>query len=277
VSGTALGRSDVLPTGRLDELVRRHAREYRTARPFPHVVIDGLLPEDTLEEVLSQFPGPDDIPWDLYTDDGRSRKLATETDTVMGPAIRGLLRELNSSNFVAFLEQLTGITGVIPDPHLHGGGMHLIEPGGYLNVHADFNVLPRLRLDRRLNLLLYLNPGWREEWGGHLELWNSRMTKCIRRISPLLNRCVIFSTSDQSFHGHPVPLACPPGVFRRSLALYYYSNGRPEEEASPAHSTLYQTPVTPTPSTRLRAAAREVLPPIVVRALRRARHRRRTG
>ncbi|HEV7467753.1 MAG TPA: 2OG-Fe(II) oxygenase [Candidatus Dormibacteraeota bacterium] len=227
---------------RLIPLAERWREEYPRAEPFPHVVIDDFLPEEVLDHVLAEFPSPDGIPWRLFTDQGHTHKLATDRPTLMGPFTRHLLNEFNASVMVDFLERLTGIEGLVPDPHLAGGGMHQIEAGGFLHVHADFNVYERLRLDRRLNLLLYLNRDWEEEYGGHLELWTRDMSRCARRILPVFNRMVVFSTSDISFHGHPQALACPPGRTRKSLAVYYYSNGRPAGEASAPHSTLYQEP-----------------------------------
>ena len=138
-------------------------------------------------------------------------------------------------------QQLTGIDGLLPDPHMTGGGLHQYLPGAELRVHADFNKLPGYGLDRRLNLLLYLNPAWDEAWGGALELWDRDMQACVQRIAPVANRCVVFSTTRDSYHGMPDPLRCPDGVTRRSLALYYYSNGRPQHERGPDHSTLWQT------------------------------------
>lgn len=223
------------------ELATRRAAEYQGATPFPHVVIDDFLPTEVAETCEHDFPAKDGFDWDLYTDGGRTLKLATSNEAIMPPRIRQIVGQFNSVAMIEFLEKLTGIPGLIPDPHLVGGGLHRIEQGGFLEIHADFNQHGLLKLDRRLNLLLYLNPGWKEEWGGHLELWDQSMKVCQRRISPLFNRCVIFSTTDTSFHGHPKPLECPPDIARRSLAFYYYSNGRPESERSDPHSTLYQT------------------------------------
>jgi hypothetical protein len=135
---------------------------------------------------------------------------------------------------------LTGISGLIPDPYLEGGGLHQIERDGFLKVHADFNVHAKLRLDRRLNFILYLNQDWREEYNGHLELWDRGMTRCVRKVLPVCNRAVVFVTTDWSFHGHPEKLACPPGRTRKSVALYYYTNGRPAEERSAGHGVLWQ-------------------------------------
>ncbi len=194
----------------------------------------------------------------------------------MGPATRRLLAELNSATFIDFLERLTGIEGLIPDPHFEGGGLHQIEPGGHLKVHADFNRHPRTGLERRLNVLVYLNRDWKDEYGGHLELWDRSMTRCERKLLPVFNRCVIFATTDHAYHGHPEPLTCPDDRARRSMALYYYTSS-PEQNGDEAHSTLFKE----RPSERIRtprsarSLARRLLPPIVYDELRRTRDRQR--
>ncbi len=223
----------------LDALVLKYGDSYSKAIPFPHVVMDDFLPYEVVNEIVQEFPHPKKIDW-LHLKHDNSKKLASKNELQIGPFTRQVIYQLNSSVFTTFLENLTGIDGLVPDPHLWGGGLHQIERGGYLNVHADFNKHPKLRLDRRLNLLLFLNKDWKEEYGGHLQLWNREMTKCEVNSLPILNRCVIFSTTDYAYHGLPDPLSCPEGQTRKSLALYYYTNGRPEEEASSPHSTLYQ-------------------------------------
>ena len=159
---------------------------------------------------------------------------------MMGDNTRALLYYLNSSTFITFVEKLTSIEGLIPDPHFAGGGLHRIQKGGLLKLHVDFNKHSRLNLDRRLNILIYLNKDWKEEYGGYLELWDKDMTRCEKKILPIFNRCVIFSTNDFSYHGHPDPLNCPEDRSRQSLALYYYSNGRPAHEVSQQHSTIFK-------------------------------------
>src|SRR3954470_10467202 len=247
---------------------RREA--YASAHPYPHVFFDDFLPEGVLDSVLAEFPSPKGADWFAF-DSATERKLATKDDTIMGPATRRLLAELNSGTFIDFLERLTGIDGLVPDPHLVGGGLHQIERGGHLRVHADFNRHPRTGLERRLNVLVYLNRGWKEEYGGALELWNADMSACEARILPLFNRCVVFSTTSTSFHGHPEPLACPEGETRKSIALYYYSKDRPAHERRDAHNTLWAPPPAPRRRARLRAAVRAVTPPILLDVL----HRRR--
>jgi len=214
------------------------AEGYRTAQPFPHAVIDGLFAEPALDEVLAAFPRPGEIDWVAF-DNPAEKKLGYSYKSTVPEPVRRFLFEMNSAPVLEFLEALTGIDGLIPDPYYGGAGPHQIEAGGFLKVHADFNWHPRLRLDRRLNLLVYLNRGWREEYGGHLELWSRDAARAERRILPVFNRTVVFSTTDVSYHGHPTPLACPPGTTRKSISLYYYTNGRPEEERSAPHDTIF--------------------------------------
>ena len=223
----------------LSNLAINNSKTYSQAEPFPHIVIDNFLPESLLNNILGEFPKPEEINWKNFNA-ATEKKLASTSELQLGEATRLLLYQLNSSTFIHFLETLTGIDGIIPDPHFVGGGLHQIERGGYLKVHVDFNRHKKLRLDRRLNLLIYLNKNWKEEYGGHFELWDREMTKCEKKILPIFNRCVIFSTTDFSYHGHPDLLNCPEGWTRKSLALYYYSNGRPAEEISDGHSTIFR-------------------------------------
>jgi len=227
----------------LEVLADEYRGRFADAQPFPHVVIDDFMPEDVLTRVLVELPEPEE--WDRHEGWRSARradavKLSIPNDWTLGPTTRLLLNQFNSSVFITFIERLTGIDALVPDPHYFGGGLHQIESGGFLKIHADFNIHHRLHLDRRLNAILYLNRDWQDEWGGHLELWDPGMTRAVEKIAPIFNRLVVFATTDTSFHGHPDPLTCPPGVRRRSLALYYYSNGRPEDEISEPHGTLHQ-------------------------------------
>jgi hypothetical protein len=260
-----------LPLSRMAQLAQSAHASYASAKPFPHVVFDDFFDPALLERVLSEFPPPGAIKWQRF-DNEKEIKLASASESSFGPATRLLLYHLNSITFLEFLGRVTGIANLIPDPCFDGGGLHQIVPGGKLAVHADFNKHPRYGLDRRLNMLVYLNRDWREEYGGHLELWNREMTRCEARIMPLFNRLVVFGPTDFTYHGHPEPLACPAGMTRKSLALYYFSNGRPAEETSADHSTLFRPRLNeqfkPGLAQRLRHAARELLPPIVTRQLR---------
>ncbi|MBE3012335.1 2OG-Fe(II) oxygenase [Microbispora sp. NEAU-D428] len=237
--------------------------DFLDAKPFRHVVIDDFLPPSVLEPVLSEFPEPRDASWQRF-DDAREIKLALADTEKMGPATRALLAEFNGGVFVEFLERLTGIKHLVSDPHLEGGGLHQIRPGGFLKVHADFNKSRRLNLDRRLNGLLYLNKDWEESYGGHLQLWSKDMTVCEHKILPVFNRFVLFATTDDANHGHPDPLTCPEDRARRSMALYYYTNGRPEEEVTEDHTTLFKERPGETWKFNARQVAKRWTPPAIV-------------
>ncbi|MFL6202077.1 MAG: 2OG-Fe(II) oxygenase [Thermoanaerobaculia bacterium] len=213
--------------------------QYVNARPFPHIVLDNLFPNEILEEVLDDFPRPEEIAWRKF-DNPTEKKLGYWHENPLRPRIQLFLYEMNSAPLLQFLERLTGIEGLISDPYYGGAGPHQIEPGGFLKVHVDFNWHPLLKLDRRLNLLVYLNQDWKEEYGGHLELWNRDVSRCEQKVLPVFNRTVVFSTTDFSYHGHPNPLACPEGRTRKSVSFYYYSNGRPDEERSAPHDTIFR-------------------------------------
>ena len=212
---------------------------YASADPFPHIALDNLFDDRELDAVLREFPAPEQMRWTRF-DSAQEKKLGFfHESSAISDAVRRFLDAMNGFEMLLFLERLTGIDGLIPDPYFGGGGLHQIEPGGFLKVHADFNVHPKLHLDRRLNMLIYLNKDWREEYGGHLELWDRDGRTCRTRILPVFNRTVVFSTTDTSFHGHPHPLASPPGVTRKSVSLYYYTAGRPLGESSTPHDTLF--------------------------------------
>jgi hypothetical protein len=248
----------------LQAIAERNRQAYSRADPFPHIVLDDLFPDEAIERVRQEVPRHDEIRW-IEFDDARGKKLASKAETQLGAATRNLLYQLNSSVFIEFLETLTGIEGLIPDPHLWGGGVHQIVRGGFLKIHADFNRHPKLRLDRRINLLLYLNRDWHEEWGGELELWDRKMSECRAKILPSFGRCVVFNTTDFSYHGHPDPLGCPETESRKSIATYYYTNGRPGDELGSAHySTLFRKRPGETGFITPAVIAHSLLPPIVM-------------
>lgn len=221
---------------------------YQSNQPFPHIVIDDFLPASTIEKLLLEYPQDQSLPvWNDATHKDKSSGEYVQKDKRnirdslrMPPTYRQLIWELNSQHFLHFLATMTGIDNLIPDPNLRGAGIHQIGRGGFLKVHADFATHREFALDRRLNFLLYLNQDWPEAYGGHLELWDKDMQGPPKRVLPILNRCVVFNTTSTSYHGHPQPLACPEAVYRKSMALYYYTNGRPVGEAQPGFATLWQ-------------------------------------
>jgi Rps23 Pro-64 3,4-dihydroxylase Tpa1-like proline 4-hydroxylase len=224
--------------GDLSRLAARRQREYAEAAPFPHAVFDEFLPRRVARRLLREFPLREGFALQETAGGQRLGKRASSAEEDLGSFTRHVLYHLNSGIFLDFLAQLTGIQGLLPDPEI-GTALRHFDPGGRLGVHADFNFHGHLRLDRRLNLILYLNRRWRPEWQGHLELWDPEMTACVRRIEPVFNRAIVFTTTDRTPHGFPQPLACPAGETRKSLQLYYYTVGRPDHERAAPHGTLF--------------------------------------
>jgi hypothetical protein len=238
---------------------------YAGNKPFPHIVIDHFIDPIILRPIIAEVDSVDRSRryakfLDRKTD---HNKFAFYPETV-GKETSRLFYFLNSGPFLSYVEHLTGIENLIADPSYFGGGLHWIENGGFLEVHADFNHLKKYDLERRINLLLYLNEDWKDEYNGQLELWDRGTMTCAKSIAPLLNRAVVFSTTKESLHGHPAPLAAPPGVARRSFALYYYTNTW--EPAVQAHSTLYyisrDNKVKLRPSRIVRGLLLDLIPPI---------------
>lgn len=222
-------------TQKLEALAQAKAEEYKANQPYPHIYFDNFLPLVVAEAALRDFPEPKEVDWHSYKDVNQHKKLAFDAVEKLPASIRDVLYFLNTRPMLKFLETLTGIQSVLPDPNYVGGGLHQIRPGGLLEVHADFSYHNGLRLDRRINVLIYLNKDWKEEYGGHFELWDREVKRAEKKILPIFNRCAIFSTTSVSFHGHPEPLMCPPDRNRKSIATYYYSNGRPEEDPELTH------------------------------------------
>jgi Rps23 Pro-64 3,4-dihydroxylase Tpa1-like proline 4-hydroxylase len=234
----------IIPGGAstLTALVEKFADTYQKGDPFPNIAFNDFFREEYLNQVLAEFP---DLAKrnTIHYENAFEKKFAGRGEIDFGPTTREFMHFLNSEPFLQFLQKLTGIEEVlISDPYYLGGGLHEIKRGGLLKIHVDFNKHPKLGLDRRLNVLIYLNKNWQESYGGHFELWDETMTRCVKKIPPTFNTLALFSTNHISYHGHPDPLNCPEEMSRKSLALYYYSNGRPQHEMQiqqNSHSTLF--------------------------------------
>jgi Rps23 Pro-64 3,4-dihydroxylase Tpa1-like proline 4-hydroxylase len=219
------------------ELARRAealAGSFETATPFRHIVLEDFVPKEVMELLIREYPGPEAPGWKMHGPgrttwqrDAESAKLGCDDETRFPPFTRHFMAQLNSGVFLAFLERVTGIAHLIPDPTYGHCGLHSTGRGGRLMMHTDVNRHPHGNdMHQVLNLIVYVNPDWKEEYGGHLELWNEAR-EVVRRILPSANRAVLFHTGTRSLHGHPHPLTCPPGRRRNSLAVYYYLRERP--------------------------------------------------
>lgn len=260
----------------LKQLGKDKHDEYINAVPFPNIVFDNFFDEGLLGQVLDDFPDLSKKEDVITYNNQNEKKLEAKGEQYFSDATKALVHYLNSQPVLEFLQELTGIKQILlPDPYFNGGGYHEIKPGGLLKVHADFNKHDKTWLDRRINLLVYLNKDWDESYGGHFELWDKTMSKSQKKVLPVFNRVAIFSTTDFSYHGHPNPLTCPPDRSRKSLALYYYSNGRPKSEISETpHATLFMNraginnDVTHEPIT-IKDIVRNITPPILYKGIKR--------
>lgn len=237
------------PLGLFDDhkyalLAADSAPRYQGAAPFPHIAFDEFLNPGLAKELAATLADCALNGW-VRCDNKNARKKYQHDETMLPALLRETLREFNSRQFILFLETLTGIGNLLPDPYHIGGGAHIAECGDFLKVHADFNWHDKLQAHRRVNVLLYLNENWQKGWRGELELWDKAMTGPIRTFAPILNRAVVFNTDENSNHGHPEPLSCPEGTRRRTLNLYYYTARRNESEIHSPHYTLYKTAPSP--------------------------------
>jgi hypothetical protein len=213
--------------------------DYAFAEPYPHIAVDNFLPAEMAENLLAHFPkeakSHDKIYQKGYGGLHKRQILPYDGDAY----IRSAFSFFNSAPMLKFLEGITNIQGLLPDPYFAGGGLHETSTGGLLGIHADFRVNESLQLIRRVNLLIYLNKDWKDEYAGKLELWDRKMTEKVKDVAPLFNRCVIFNTDEDSFHGHPDPLTTPEGITRKSIALYYYTATPIKNDSGESRHTLY--------------------------------------
>jgi hypothetical protein len=252
-----------------------HSNKYCTAYPYPHIVLDNFMPLEILDNIFTDFPEKN-LSYDILHSKPNLEQLKRQIyPNQCGKHVREVFAFLNSAPFLIFLEGLTRIEGLIPDPYFTGGGIHEIYSGGFLGIHVDFRIHQRLNLRRRLNVLIYLNDNWTDSYGGHFEIWDKEVKNCVRKILPIMNRCIVFNTDDESYHGHPSPLKTPVGVSRKSIALYYYTSGDSRLDI-PNYSTIFRA--RPSDENRLHLAAfisrvknylslKELLPPILYRNL----------
>ena len=256
--------------------------DYAFAEPFPHITIEKLLPNKVAESLLQNFPREQLSSDTNYIGEHFEHNKRQILPNACNEQALSHFLFFNSAPFLQFLEGISGISGLIPDPYFLGGGFHEISNGGKLGIHADFRLHTKLNLERRLNVLIYLNKNWIVEYGGNLELWNKQMTQKVKDIEPIFNRCVIFSTDADSYHGHPDPLTTPKDITRKSLALYYYTASKAVLDEIPNVSTNFQA------RTNLEAikvvmfnikhytipfVMNEILPPILTRKIKNMRKR----
>jgi len=215
----------------LNDFGEKKSEYFLKNKPFPHIVNKELFNPIFLTEVLNEFPDLSNRQAFIKKNNFQVGKFYTGDETYFSTNTLILFHYLNSQPFLEYLQKLTGIKEkLFGDPYYFGGGLHQTKSGGWLKIHSDFKKHPYSNLDRRINMIIFLNKDWKDSFGGNLELWDRNMQKCEQIIPPTFNTSVIFKTTDYSNHGYPDPINCPNHISRKSIALYYYSNGRPENE-----------------------------------------------
>ena len=208
--------------------------KYKNSKPFPYIIIDNFLEKNFANTILDSFKLNSD--WINYTFVNNFKKYGFNDRKKMNKNLNNLFNSLASKKFTQKLKKITNINGLFLDPKLDGGGLHQIFKGGYLNVHTDFSShTNKPNWTRVLNILIYLNKNWKESYKGNLELWSKDGRKKISEISPKFNRCVVFFTNKNSFHGHPEKLNCPTNVSRKSIAAYYFVKNKKNLKLSPTN------------------------------------------
>ncbi len=244
--------------------------QYQAASPFPHIVLDDFLPPEILDRCLAEFPSNLATSGASFDRDQERYKSQFMPDD-MTPWLRALFYGFNSRPFITLLQNITGISGLIPDPYFLGAGFHEIGQGGHLSVHADFNHHKPMNLERRINVLIYLNRDWPLSYGGGLELWDLDMKNCVVSAAPAFNRGVIFNTTSDSWHGNPAPVNHPAGKTRKSIALYYYT--ATWDDTKRTHTTQFKVRPESADKTDwkvgMKELAADLLPPMIYRRLRR--------
>ena len=256
-------RSLTISTEEAGRVGKGFATRYQSTKPYHYICLDDFLPLEVLEKVREEALRFDRTPSEHSS--AQEHLKASYQPDVLPDYSKLVFNALNSKSFLTFLEGMTGITGLIPDPYFRGGGIHRTSNGGYLGIHADFNHHREMNLERRLNVLIYLNPDWKTEYGGSFEIWTDDMKEKIAGFAPTMNRMCCFTTSSTSMHGNPDPIQHPDGEPRLSIALYYYTATWSESHV--AHSTLFRvrpgTADKPTSTNQRARTIRKYLPPVL--------------
>lgn len=209
-------------------------QRYKSASPYPHLVLDNIFAPETLHSLIDEIPPLNQENW-VDHDEQRLSKLNLRSAVYLGEASFQFVSFIHSAAFLYLLSEITGISGLLPDPYLGGGGYHVIPHGGRFDVHADRNVDQITGLLRRVVMITYLNEDWPSEYGGQLELWDTEGKQCVKKVDPVFNRTVLFEIGDKNFHGVR-PVIGDHGRARKSFAFYFHTT--PMGEVS-AHNSIY--------------------------------------
>jgi hypothetical protein len=249
-----------------DSLENLRAR-YRDARPFPHLILDNLFPDDVLQAVAADSRQPNGIDWAVIRTEGLEHVLRMRSGVDLGPASYQLAAFLHSPRFLYLISELTGIWQLLPDPYLQGGGHAAMRRGMHMQVHSDRSVAYDTGLTRRLAMIIFLNKDWKTDYAGELELWNHPGTRCEVSIAPVFNRTVLFEVADPNYHGVPTPLNCPAERTRQSFIVYYHTVGDKDGKHPSEHTSVFVPQAYRKQPKLATKIATNIVPPVLLRPL----------
>jgi hypothetical protein len=213
----------------------------KNAPSFQHFYLDNFLEEDFANKVHDSYPSYREAQQlgTSFSAVNEKKKTQISDSKKYPPAIHKLHEILAADEFVNMVSELFDIKNLIADPTMMGGGIHETNSGGHLDVHVDFNYNEDLGLHRRVNLLIFFNKDWHEDYGGYLDFWDIEVKNCLGSYAPIFNRVAGFTTNEISWHG-VTPLTCPADRVRKSFAVYYYTKEAPAGWDGVKHSTIFK-------------------------------------
>jgi hypothetical protein len=239
---------------------------YRSGAPFPHVILDDLFAPNLLDSVLAEMAAMSGTQWRVVETGSLERMRRMRSGAELGAAGAQLASLVHSAAFLYLLSEITGVWQLLPDPYLQGAGYAAMKRGDFFKVHSDRNIAYDTGLTRRLAMIVFLNKEWDPKYNGQLELWNDAGTQCDVAVDPHYNRTVLFEVADPNYHGVPTPIDCPPDRSRQSFIVYYHTVGIDGKSEIKPHSSLFAPSFYREHDSRLRSLAREVTPPVLVKA-----------
>ena len=211
------------------------AQAHAVTSPVPYTIIDNFFPEELFKTLSFEVDFLQESDWTVFSNDVSYRKECRNFAST--PRIQSMAYSFQGSEFLKWIEQVTGLEKLVADPHYRGGGITRVSRGDSLGLHNDFNWNEQIRLTRRANLILYMNAEWQTEWGGELELWDFDRTECLVKIEPKPNRLAIWNYDERLIHGAPHPLNCPEHIARQNFIQFYYGSNATHE--TPPHRSQF--------------------------------------
>lgn len=209
-----------------------------------HFFTDNFFNSYDAKTILNKWPSSMSPYWKvpprmIENNVGNKREISSFEH--MDIQIQEILKKLHDKDFIKSLEYITGIPNLYPDEHMYGCGLIETPRNGFLKIHADFNYLEKIKKYRRINIVIYMNEDWKNEWNGHIKFYSEDTQTCIKSYCPLFNYFILFKVSDKVYHGYPELVDCPTNMSRKSINFFYYTDEPDKDQSVEPHKTLWKT------------------------------------